>query len=142
VNKRAFKAQEAQRKIVSRELEEYLHALCHDYQYAIRRACTLISILALPHRLTKHEQRKRLTELLAARREAQGWGRPWTEHMVFRVYYLKGRGFERVMPKPVTRKEMETYSPAVPESLRKWKANMGKAPKRKAQKAPKSVPAS
>lgn len=119
---RKFKATETQRKLVDRELEMYLEALCHDHQYAIRRACYLLELQALPRRLKRTEQLEELVKQLALRRETMGWGRPWTQEQIRRAFYSKARDFRRNPPKPVTREELNSYAPVFPPARKAPKA--------------------
>lgn len=114
MKQRKFEAHEVQRAAAKRELEIYLEALCHDYQYSIRRACRLLEILALPERMKKADQFEELEKRLALRRETQGWGRPWNKWQLDRCYYAKAKDFRRLPPKPVTREELASYAPYFP----------------------------
>lgn len=118
VKPRSFQAEEEQRALVRRELDIFLEALSHDTQFAIRRACRLLAILDLPKRLAVKDQIRRLSEVLAKRRERSGWGRPWSYGQLQRAYYAKNVGFRRVPPMPVTREELARYTPTIPPAER------------------------
>ena len=122
---RRFQAGEVQRAAAKRELDMYLDALCHDAQYSIRRACRIFEILALPKRLSRVQQIRQLERALAVRRGEQGWGRPWTEAQLIRVFYAKA-GFRERPPAPVTREEIDRWQPKIPpkeQRRREAKAN-------------------
>lgn len=107
---RRFQAHEEALKGLRRHLELIADALCHDYQFDIREACRILEILALPKRLTREGQFYQLEKMLGLKREAQGWGRPWSSEQLRRMFYAKGRDFQRILPRPVTQEEVERWT--------------------------------
>ena len=110
---RTFKPTEEQVKAIEAELAVYLTALCHDPQFAIRRACRLLETLRLPYTLKRSVQLEQLEQRLAILRDKQGWGRPWTLSQLTRLYYAKA-DFRQRPPAPVTRDELERWHPRIP----------------------------
>lgn len=110
------------------ELAVYVDALSHDQQFAIRRACFLLEVLALPNRLSRLGQLEELERRLALHREElmarpeQKWlGRPWTLRQLRRLYYARP-AFRVRPPQPVTREELERFEPVLmPEPKRNAK---------------------